>query len=240
MKIMSLLSKKQADPDGQKVPTIAFFGDSVTQGCFEIYLDTEKKIQTVYDSTRVYHTRLHEILSLLYPSVPVNIINAGISGDSSSKGLARIERDVISHAPDLVVVCFGLNDSNHGMQGIENYRHNMESIFERLTNSGADVIFMTPNMMNTSISHNIKDEEILHVAQRTMLHQSNGTLDAYVEAGRHAALKHNVRVCDVYSKWKRLYENGVNITALLSNDINHPLPQLHYLFALSLLEEMTN
>lgn len=238
MKITSLLAEKQTNPDGTKIPTIAFLGDSVTQGCFEIYLDTAGNIQTVFDKSKGYHTRLTEILSVLYPSVPLNIINAGISGDSSSKGVARLERDVISYSPDLTVVSFGLNDSNHGQAGLENYRKNIENIFKRLIESGSEVIFMTANMMNTSISHKIKDPAILRVAEKTMIHQNDGTLDAYFEAGKQAAQKYGVSVCDAYSKWKRLYANGVDITALLSNDINHPIPQMHYLFAVSLLETM--
>lgn len=238
MKIMSLFAEKQANPDTAKIPTLAFLGDSVTQGCFEIYLDTQGKIQTVFDKTKVYHTRLTEILSVLYPSVPVNVINAGISGDSSGKGVARLERDVLFYRPDLTVVSFGLNDSNHGAAGIENYRRNMETIFERLTESGSEVIFMTANMMNTSISHRIKEESILRVAEKTMLHQTDGTLDAYFEAGKQAAQKYGVAICDAYAKWKRLSKNGVDVTALLSNDINHPIPEMHYLFATSLLETM--
>jgi len=47
-----------------------------------------------------------------------------------------------------------------------------------------------------------------------------------------------VPVCDCYSKWKKLYEMGVDITKLLSNSINHPTRQMHMLFANSLFEMM--
>lgn len=49
-------------------------------------------------------------MNILYPEVPVNIVNAGISGDCAEGGLKRLERDVLSYNPDLIVVCYGLNE----------------------------------------------------------------------------------------------------------------------------------
>ena len=48
----------------------------------------------------------------------------------------------------------------------------------------------------------------------------------------------NVVVCDCYSKWKILHNNGVDTSMLLSNGINHPIPEMHKLFAYSLVETM--
>lgn len=44
--------------------------------------------------------------------MPINIINAGIGGDSANVDAERLKRDVISRTPDLAVVCFGLNYIN--------------------------------------------------------------------------------------------------------------------------------
>src|SRR6185503_17521387 len=40
----------------------------------------------------------------------VRVINAGIPGNTSRQGLARLEKDVLSHKPAAVVVLFGTND----------------------------------------------------------------------------------------------------------------------------------
>ena len=40
----------------------------------------------------------------------VDIINAGISGDTTIGGLGRIERDVLSHQPGIVIIGLGGND----------------------------------------------------------------------------------------------------------------------------------
>lgn len=51
---------------------LAFFGDSVTQGCFEIREGSTDFI-TVTDGEAVYHNRLRRILQSLYPHCPVNV-----------------------------------------------------------------------------------------------------------------------------------------------------------------------
>ena len=84
LKISEKLCEKAKDNFNAPPVTIASLGDSVTQGCFEI----RKKgngIETVHDKNNAYHAHLSKILALLYPTVPVNIINAGVSGITPSK-----------------------------------------------------------------------------------------------------------------------------------------------------------
>lgn len=82
---------------------------------------SETTLETVFDYNSAYSTHVREILNILYPSVQINIINSGISGDNAINGLTRIDRDVLSYHPDLVVVGFALNDSCVGESGLENY-----------------------------------------------------------------------------------------------------------------------
>lgn len=102
MDITKKLSAKN-DMYGQPPVTIAFLGDSVTQGCFDCYIKEDGNVETYFDYSSAYSTRVREILSMLYPRVQVNIINSGISGDNSLGGLRRLERDVLRYAPDLTV-----------------------------------------------------------------------------------------------------------------------------------------
>ena len=78
MKIRELLKKKQECNRDAKPVTIAFIGDSVTQGCFECYLTSPDSLENVYDYACAYSTRVKEILNMLYPSVQINIINSYI------------------------------------------------------------------------------------------------------------------------------------------------------------------
>ena len=220
-----------------KTPTIAFIGDSVTQGCFDVYIDGKGGIQTYFEQKYAYHRYVADIIAMLYPDVPVNIINAGLSGDVATHGLERLERDVLCFNPDLTVVCFGLNDCGDGVENIDKYYDALVGIFTNLKEAGSEVIFMTPNMMATYVSCHLSPE-FKKITEATVNDQISGTLEKYLEKGKEAANKCGVRVCDVYAKWKALYENGVDITELLSNKINHPTHEMNWLFAFSLVEEM--
>lgn len=240
---MKIIHKIVAKADGMTlaktpIPTIAFLGDSVTQGCFEGFMSGERTTDGVYESSSAYHAILKEMLSHIYPKAPITFINAGIAGENSSGGLARLERDVLSHHPDLTVVCFGLNDSNWGMEGIARYEENLRTIFKRLKEVDSEIIFMTPNMLNTRVLYTLKEPLLREAAERLMRIQNEGVMDAYMEAARKVAKECAVPVCDVYAKWKKMASYGTDTTLLLGQGLNHPTRQMHSLFAHSLLETM--
>ena len=238
MKIIEKISEKARDNMGKSGVTIAFLGASVVQGCFEIYLKNDKSLETVYDQKHAIHTYFKDILSVLYPSVPVNIINAGISGDTAHHGLERLEKDVISHTPDLAVVSFGLNDCGGELDGVAKYIESLRGIFTKLKAADSEIIFMTTNMMNTDISCHIKDEAIRNIAADTMRRQNDGILELYMNEAKKLCAQMGVTVCDCYEKWKILYENGVDVTELLANKINHPIREMNMLPAIALVETM--
>ena len=236
MNIMKLIQARSQNNAEREGVTIAFLGDSVTQGCFEVYKNEAGEIAPVFDRNYTYQSYLARIFNLLYPNVPVNIINAGISGGSAPHAVGRLERDVLRHQPDLTIVCFGLNDSGAGMNGIGEYVNALEKIFVGLKAAGSEIIFMTPNMMNTYVSVFVTDPELREIAENTQRTQNEGILDAYLDEAILLCKKHNIKVCDCYAKWKRLANQGVDTTSLLSNKINHPTREMNWLFAVSLLD----
>lgn len=238
MEIIKKITEKGQRPLETKAPTIAFFGDSVTQGCFELYEKPGRQLGTVCDAKNVYHNRVKEILAYLYPDAPINIINAGISGDNATEALKRIERDILCYKPDLTVVCFGLNDSYFGMDNLENYCNSLISIFDQIKNTGSEIIFMTPNMMNTTISAGISPAFATGNAEGTMRIQNEGIFDRFLDEAKAICEAKGISVCDCYGKWKLLSESGVNVTELLSNKINHPTREMHWLFAGMLVNTM--
>ena len=68
--------------------------------------------------------------------------------------------------------------------------------------------------------------------------QKAGDLDAYVDAARRIARRMGVPVADAHAVWNRLEASGVDTTALLSNDINHPPAEMHGLFVEKIIEQM--
>ena len=238
MRIIEKMAQKSADLGKYEGVTIAFLGDSVTQGCFEIYKNSHNEVDTVFDQKCSYERTVADILAMLFPRCPVNTVNAGISGDSSARGARRVEKDVLRHEPDLTVVCYGLNDCSVREGSVESYVSNLRRIFDSVLKSGSELIFMTPNMMNTGISPYLCDLDFIKIAEDKAVCQNEGYFDAHINAARDLCAEMGVPVCDCYAIWKKLYEGGVNTTELLSNKINHPTREMNKIFAYELVRTM--
>ena len=221
MRITEYLEKGQA-------VTLAFLGDSVTHGYFESFNGMHGTVD--YDA--VYHNRLKKELLKVYPDSVITVINAGVGGDTAGSGLKRLENDVIRYHPDLTVVCYGLNDIHNDIQ---DYTDALDSIFARLTECESETVLMTPNMLNTYVDVSLNGG-LREIAQKTEEYQNSGKMDSFIEAAMATAEARKIVVCDCYSKWKEMYQNGVDTTALLANKINHPNREMHWLFARELLD----
>lgn len=239
MRFVEVLKKKMENNPGTRTPIIAFLGDSVTQGVFEVY-QKDDKMQVVFDSTEAYSEKVKEILAFLYPQAPVSIMNAGVNGSSAPAGYERLKRDVLAFRPDLLVVCFGLNDSNAETEGIDNYKNALRNIFVTAKEADIETIFMTPNMMNTDSSKVSPGDILEPLAELFAKRQKEGVFDAYMDAAREVCREENVTLCDCYAIWKRMYECGVDTTNLLSNGLNHPVRKMHELFAWQLIHTILN
>lgn len=64
------------------------------------------------------------------------IVNASISGDTTSGGLARLPRLLDVHRPDIVIIELGGNDGLRG-QPLDNLRKNLTAMIELTQNHGA-------------------------------------------------------------------------------------------------------
>ena len=201
---------------------IVAFGDSVTHGCVG---------PGEYDYESVYWSRLKRKLNAVNPSMPVNAIDAGINGITAKASLGRIERDVLSHHPDLVIVCFGLNDVNGPL---EDYLASLKEIFSACRSEDRDTVFMTPNMLNTYVAEDTP-KEYLSYAAVTAEYQDGGRMDCYMSEARGLARECGVAVCDCYGAWEKRAE-AEDTTLLLANRINHPVREMHEVFAQKLFE----
>ena len=68
--------------------------------------------------------------ALVATGYPVRVINAGISGDTSAGGAARLEWSLADN-PDLVIVALGANDALRGLS-TDQTRSNLAAIIKRL------------------------------------------------------------------------------------------------------------
>jgi hypothetical protein len=201
---------------------IVAFGDSITHGALNV---------GEMDYETVYHNRLKKKINAIGSYYPVNVINAGIGGMTAERSLERMDSHVLKYDPDLVIVCFGLNDVSRDK---DVYLNSLKTIFDRCNAKGADVIFMTPNMLNTYVAedtHPARKES----AKKMAFFQTSGRMDDYMLSACEMAQSMNVTVCDCYAMWKRLSETQ-DTTMLLANRINHPTREMHELFAQSLFD----
>lgn len=222
MQIKDKINMERAELEKEGPITIVAFGDSVTHGALG-------KGEINYET--VYWNRLKKKISEVRNYVPVNIINAGIGGVSARTSVERMDKQVLSHNPDLVIICFGLNDVNGPL---EVYLSSLKTIFQKCLEQGCDVIFMTPNMLNTYVAEET-DPEYLEYAKVTAEFQNGGKMDLFMESAVSLAEEMGVTVCDCYSKWKELSKTH-DTTKLLVNRINHPTKEMHELFANMLFE----
>ncbi len=211
-------------------PVIAFLGDSVTHGAFELV--DHGSYNCNFDHDAVYHARLRRMLLEVNPWLPVNVINAGVAGDNAIMGAARVDRDIIAHRPDICVVNFCLNDLS---ETVEEYIAAMRGIFEKLQAAGIRAILLTPSMLNTYVHPDLDPMYREYAAQTAEWHK-NGYMDTYVDAARVLAREMEIPVADAYARWKAMEAEGADITACLSNRINHPTREMHALFAEALFE----
>lgn len=107
-----------ASKAGVKGP-IVFFGDSITAG-----LDAGDG---------------EDFPTLIGNELEVETINAGVSGDTSGNALLRLDSDVISQNPAIVVVEFGGNDFLQQVP-FEKTEQNFDQIFQKLSQTDAKIV----------------------------------------------------------------------------------------------------
>ena len=87
----------------------------------------------------------HDYPALLSQKIDLPVFNAGVSGNTTSDALLRLDRDVLTHNPKLVIITLGANDYFHGMYKGETIA-NMEKIIERIKEHGAMVAWAEVQM----------------------------------------------------------------------------------------------
>ncbi len=70
---------------------------------------------------------------------PQRVVNASISGDTTSGGLARLPQALAQHRPQLVILELGANDGLRGLP-LEEMRRNLATIIDRSREQGATLL----------------------------------------------------------------------------------------------------
>jgi lysophospholipase L1-like esterase len=212
-----------------KPKVIVVFGDSTTatRGELEIYANLLKR-------------------ELPAKGVPVEIVNAGIGGNTTQMAVGRFEKDVLAKNPDLVVIQFGINDScvdvwktppaTESRVSKDKYIQNLEKLIETLKSRKCSVILMTPNQM--CWTPKLKGMYGKPPYSPDDPGGFNITLREYAQAVRELAEELKVPLVDVYtaySTYGKVEKQSVNDLLL---DGMHPNDKGHRIVADLLIPEI--
>lgn len=204
---VSVLRTVQLLEAGQPV-RIVCFGDSVTG----VYYHTGDR--------RAWCELVGIALRRLYPRAPLEMVNAGVSGNSTADGLARMEADVIRPHPQLVVAMFGLNDVTRITP--DDFRANLRQIVQRSRQAGAEVILMTPNAVSAGDDKRLPGK-VADYAQITR------------EVGRELA----VPVTDTFHAFESVQAGDHRAWLGMMSDTIHPNMRGHRLLAGEVVRTLT-
>ena len=108
---------------------------------------TDKVVVAFGDSlTRGYGTVSPDKNFVTYLSeyTKINIINAGVTGNTTSDALIRLKSNVLDYHPDIVILLFGGNDYFDGYSE-EVILANMRAIIKAIRKEGAKIILLGGN-----------------------------------------------------------------------------------------------
>jgi acyl-CoA thioesterase-1 len=115
----------QSTPASAHVPVILDFGDSLTAGYG-------------LPAGQAFPARLEAWLH--ERGIEARVVNAGVSGDTTAGGLARLDW-ALADKPDLVILALGANDALRGIDP-STVRGNLDKMIEKVQRRGAKVLLL--------------------------------------------------------------------------------------------------
>jgi len=88
-----------------------------------------------------YPARLQLELARMWPDEKVQVINAGVGGQLATDMLARLDRDVLSKSPQLVIWQTGVNDAIRGVP-VEGFKKTLSTGIERIQKARIDLVLI--------------------------------------------------------------------------------------------------
>lgn len=176
MKYLKLLSLSflffMATSFQSKPIKIIFFGDSITQAGV---------------SKGGYITLMQEDLKSKGLADKYELVGAGIGGNKIYDLYLRMEDDVLSKNPDVVVLFVGVNDvwhkASHGTgTDADKFEKFYQAVIEKLQNQNIKVLLCTPAAIGEKTDHS---------------NQQDGDLNEYSKIIRSLAEKNNCEVIDL-------------------------------------------
>lgn len=129
------------------------------------------------------------------------IINAGIGGNTTAMARERFEKDVLSYAPNLVLILFGMNDhvlirKGEHLVSLGDFEKNLAYFSDKVREIGAAPVLLTPNFF---IEGN--EKEYYYSRHPKAFYDADGgalaVLDRYIDVIRETAVRKSVPLIDI-------------------------------------------
>lgn len=152
----------------------------------------------------------------------LTVYNAGANGNNSRQGLARMDRDVLSHQPDVCFIAFGMNDAvNDGnFVPIDEFRNNLTEMAAKCRESGVRPVFITVNPVNQERLYSRHEPEFYEVGGG-----ANAMIDAYNSVIKEVAAGVEAAVIDWHQEVMNLSGTSVEPGSVLRSDGVHLTPE---------------
>lgn len=185
----------EADRQSQKeIKRIICFGDSITAGGWPAHLQSKLEQWGCYRW---------------------GVLNKGVNGDTTARALDRLDSEVLPSLPGLLIIEFGINDSNHRpwaqvpRVGLDEYEKNLREFYRLATSHDGSCLFI--------VNH------LLMPVDGKFVHQGNGrtyqeNLEPYNERVRKIA---NALKAPYVDLPQRLRETQVDLGKFLDVDGVH-------------------
>ncbi|MBS0026689.1 GDSL-type esterase/lipase family protein [Chitinophaga sp. 22321] len=166
------------------------------------------------------------------------IINAGIGGNNTADLLARMDKDCLSHQPDLTILKIGTNDMNSLKHiPLPQYEKNLREIVSRLVAIKSRVLLMTILPVY---------EPYLHTRHPVAFYAPEGHAERkrrVNEVIRSVAADYRQELLDMHFIFQQVGDIGEGEESLIQNVVNskktdgvHPTPAGYRTMAVALFE----
>lgn len=180
-------AKTRGSLEAGRSVTIVTYGDSITAG---------------FAVRRGFPSFWREMLQNKYPKAKIELVNSGISGDTTLDGLARLDWSVLSYEPDLVTINFGINDCVLSLDLAEFEENFVEMVRRIRSGPASEVLLLSSQPLETP--------------------PYDKWVQDYYQAVERVALEMDVGFVDVFGAWMERVNQGTPLSSLILSGLDHP------------------
>lgn len=180
-------AKTRGSLEAGRSVTIVTYGDSITAG---------------FAVRRGFPSFWREMLQNKYLKAKIELVNSGISGDTTLDGLARLDWSVLSYEPDLVTINFGINDCVLGLDLAEFEENFVEMVRRIRSGPASEVLLLSSQPLETP--------------------PYDKWVQDYYQAVERVALEMDVGFVDVFGAWMERVNLGTPLGSLILSGLDHP------------------